>query len=282
MNSTPPKPSNNTKVLTNQGMPLDLSSATPNIASNDADGGPARRIGYLVPPSLICFAPQSVASPSKDEAPSFYAAANRTDDSLSLIAGPNDSSLVDDDDDQIMDYFSKANVPITTCSPLTNKKPPSSPSSTHWNVTDSDVPTLPSFYPLEKSSIFVPNASASVLASRVASALQTLSIIASYDAKNAKVDCVTESSTEFRIRLYRSDGLHFNHGIIVEVQRRAGFDLEYAQNVFAIFDAANGNIANGVTSGVMVFLRRDTYRVMIPEHLRDSRQCVESSMYILG
>lgn len=140
-----------------------------------------------------------------------------------------------------MDYFGMscggAAVPLNSPTAAT----PTTPSGSHWNVCEHDVPTLPSFYPLEKSAVFVPQASAPIMAAHIASALQARSIDATYDAQRAKVDCVSKSNVEFRIRLYRGRG-EYKHGIIAEVQRRSGFDLNYMQDVYAVLDAAEGKM----------------------------------------
>lgn len=100
----------------------------------------------------------------------------------------------------------------------------------------------PSFYPIEKSSVFVPQVSAQTLAYRIASVLQARSTSAAYDDQKAKVYCVSSSGVEFCIRLYRGRA-EYKHGIIVEVQRQSGFDLGYTQDVYAILDAAEGKDA---------------------------------------
>eukprot|EP01083_Nonionella_stella_P131042 397854_1 len=110
-------------------------------------------------------------------------------------------------------------------------------SNSPWDVRDHNVPNLPSFYPLDQAAAFVPQASPPILATRIVSALKSRSISVTYDVKNVKVDCVSKSDVHFRVRLYRGRG-EYNHGIIVEVQRREGFDISYAQDVYAILDAA--------------------------------------------
>lgn len=77
------------------------------------------------------------------------------------------------------------------------------------------------------------------MAAQITTALQARSIDATFDGQNAKVDCVSKTGVEFRIRLYRGRD-KYSHGIIAEVQRRMGFDVSYAQDVFAILDAAEG------------------------------------------
>merc|ERR1712194_423353 len=87
-------------------------------------------------------------------------------------------------------------------------------------------------------SVFVPRDPPKIIATRIATVLQARSVVASYNARSAKADCVSKSHVGFRIRLYRGRGETYMHGIIVEVKRREGFELSYIQDVNAILDAA--------------------------------------------
>jgi len=103
------------------------------------------------------------------------------------------------------------------------------------------APTLPEFHPLERTAVFVPNATPSLVAARVSDLLRDRSIQATYDDDKAKVKCITTDGVDFRIRLYRGRS-HFGHGIIVEVQRRFGFSINFHAETQAILDAAQGKI----------------------------------------
>lgn len=224
-------------MFTTDGFPLDPCLDAALVTNSLGDGGPTRRIDCCPPPRLI-------------SAPSICPSKTLPSDawqSVSLVPGINSSSLIDeDDDDELMDYFGgrssdTVTSPLASASPAilaTDNAAPTS-MSCRWNVSERNIRTLPSFYQLEKSAVFVPQASASILAARVTSVLQARSIAASYDAENSLVDCVSSCRVDFRIRLYRGRG-DFKHGIILEVQRKAGFDLSYAHDVFAILDAAEG------------------------------------------
>ena len=230
--SSPPKPTAEDDAIkapmfTKEGLPLDHTRFGTAVTTTDVcDGGPARRID--------CRPPQLISVPSNSLSKRASSEARRTE---SLREASLRRSLIDDDDDELIDYFGSTSAPLT--SPVAPTTVNGMSSSSHWNVHEHNVHTLPSFYPLEKSAVFVPHASAPILASRIAAVLQTRSIAASYDAQNAKVDCVSRFLVEFRIRLYRGRG-EYKHGIIVEVQRRAGFDLSYTQDVYDILDAAEG------------------------------------------
>lgn len=113
-------------------------------------------------------------------------------------------------------------------------------SSRQWNVRDESVPFLPNFHPLDRSSVFVAGTSALKIAKRIEKSLRARSIIAIFDTEGAKVKC-HKDNVDFRVRLYRGRG-EYEYGIIVEVQRRDGFELGYQMDAFAILDAAEGKV----------------------------------------
>ena len=233
-------------LLTSEGLPLDhTQSAT---RTTDTDGGPARRIACDVPPSLT--SPTLLHRPANNLK---RAAVSTTIRSSSLRELSLRRSLIDDDDEEIIDYFSPRSFSAPDASESGNLSDLSSSDTSNKGTSNNSwcvrtAPTLPSFYPLEKSAVFIPQASPSVLSSRISSVLRERSIIATYDNKNAKVDCISTANVEFRIRLYRGRG-EYKHGIIVEVQRRSGFNLSYMHDVYAILDAAEGKLQEGSKSG---------------------------------
>jgi hypothetical protein len=108
------------------------------------------------------------------------------------------------------------------------------------------APTLPEHYPLERTAVFVPNASPSEVSLRVSNVLRECSIEADYEDDKAKAKCFSADGVDFRVRLYRGRR-EFDHGIIVEVQRRFGFSSTYYSDVVAILDAAEGKVSKGTT-----------------------------------
>mmetsp|Transcript_6596 Transcript_6596/g.10030 ORF Transcript_6596/g.10030 Transcript_6596/m.10030 type:complete len:411 (+) Transcript_6596:90-1322(+) len=106
-----------------------------------------------------------------------------------------------------------------------------------WKIND--APTLPEFHPLERTAVFVPNASVPDVASRISNVLRERSIQATYDNSKAKAKCMTVDQVDFRIRLYRGRN-QYSHGIIVEVQRRFGASLNFQSDTTAILHAAQG------------------------------------------
>jgi len=108
----------------------------------------------------------------------------------------------------------------------------------YWKLAA--VPVLPECHPLEKTATFVPNAMPAQIASRISDVLRERSIEAKYENGKAKVKCTTSEGVDFRIRLYRGRG-RYNHGIIVEVQRRFGFSLDFHSDVQAILRGAKGD-----------------------------------------
>ena len=227
--SSPPK------SFTKDGLPLDRVGTLPSTNIDNGDCGPARRIG-----AMVCMPPQLVRSsitrpsskrPLPSESPLIRA-------SKSLKVGPCNFSLIDDEEDELIDYFGTNASSSHAAATLVSH---TGTSSSHWKIRERDVPALPSFYPLERTAEFIHHASAPNVASRIADALLARSIKSSFDALHAKADCVSESNVEFRIRLYRPRGENLDHGLIVEVQRRCGFDMSYLLDVFAILDSAKGN-----------------------------------------
>lgn len=108
-----------------------------------------------------------------------------------------------------------------------------------WKVTNASVPTLPECYPLERTSVFIPHTSASVVASRVTEILSERCINCKFSDEKAKIKCITSYNVDFRVRLYKGKG-EFSHGIIIEVQRRFGFSPHFHADTQAILDAAEG------------------------------------------
>ena len=106
-----------------------------------------------------------------------------------------------------------------------------------WQLAD--VPTLPEFHPLERTATFCEHTSASEVSSRVSNVLRKRSVEAVYDDEKAKVRCLSASGVDFRVRLYRGRG-EYNHGIIVEVQRRFGYALDFHEITEAILNGAMG------------------------------------------
>ncbi len=113
------------------------------------------------------------------------------------------------------------------------------PTPFSWKL--SVIPALPEFHVLERTATFVPNAMPAEVASRISDILRERSIEAQYESGKAKVKCTTAEGVDFRIRLYRGRG-RYNHGIIVEVQRRFGTSLVFHNDTQAILSGARGEI----------------------------------------
>ena len=115
------------------------------------------------------------------------------------------------------------------------------PKAFTWNLEDRNVQPLPNHFPLEQTAVFVPHTAAPPVAARISDVLRARSISAEYVNAKAKVKCVTcgPNRVEFRIRLFRGKNA-YSHGIIVEVQRRYGFSLNFPTYIAAILDAAEG------------------------------------------
>ena len=213
------------------GLPLDRACSGVTPAASDArNSGPARRIGCLAPP------PRLTAAPSPHQHAKQQSLEHDVMPKTALRAGPAHGSLLDDDDDEeLVDYFG-----VDALAGPVPRDDDAAPPPSPWAVRDRHVRALPLCYPLDRASVLVPRGAAPVIAARIATVLQARSIAAAYDAPRAKADCVSKSQLEFCIRLCRGRGERYRQDIIVEVQRRTGFELSYMQDVYAILDAAEG------------------------------------------
>lgn len=113
--------------------------------------------------------------------------------------------------------------------------------STPFSWKLSYIPVLPEFHPLERTATLVPNAMPADIGSRISDVLRERSIEAQYENGKAKVKCTTAEGVDFRIRLYRGRG-RYNHGIIVEVQRRFGTSFVFHNDTQAILNGAQGEV----------------------------------------
>lgn len=120
------------------------------------------------------------------------------------------------------------------------KMPPAAPvREGTWKLPA--VPVLPKFHPLEQTAVFVPHSIPKEVSMRISEVLRERSIEATFDNEKAKVSCVTPDGVDFRVRLYGGRG-EFDHGIIVEVQRRFGTSSVFYEDTKAILDAAEGKV----------------------------------------
>ena len=249
-------------LFTNEGLPIDHTRFGAALTTASVAEGPTRRVSVVgdggdhVSSSL--YAPSSSSSSSKKKKHNFAALAadvsvEDDDDAALLLAPPQlspkiipgrrrqnkrnhpmRSSLVEDEEEFDMLASSSEIMNATT----TQHRP-------MWSSLLHDVsvlPILPSVnHPLEKSSLPVTGVPASLIATRIQRALQRRSIAASYPSPHM-VQCVSSAHVEFFIFLYRqgNSSEQQDGGIIVEVQRRDGFDVSYMADVFAILDAASG------------------------------------------
>lgn len=126
-------------------------------------------------------------------------------------------------------------------SPMKATHAPKTQQSTPFSWKLSAVPVLPEFHLLERTATFVPHSMPSEVASRISDVLRERSIEAQYENGKAKVKCTTAEGVDFRIRLYRGRG-KYNHGIIVEVQRRFGTSFVFHSDTQAILDGARGEV----------------------------------------
>lgn len=104
-----------------------------------------------------------------------------------------------------------------------------------WAVTE--LPTLPDFHPLEQTAVYIPNSTPKEIAARIDECLKVRSIATTFDNEKAKARCITRDNVDFRIFMYRGRN-KYQHGVIVEVQRRRNFSFRFHSDVSAVLDAA--------------------------------------------
>jgi hypothetical protein len=224
---------------------MTVSTSTARTTANVAEG-PMRRISVdkninvaalrAPSPKNIAFAkPPTTASLKVDDAA--LAPTRLSGSGRKLRQDPYRSSLVDcDDEPNFMEFEIAPRLMWSS------------------QLLDASVlPVLPSVnHPLEKSSVIVKDISPCTIATRIQRVLQRRSIAASYPSPH-KAHCMSSTQVEFCIFLYRQNS--DQDGIIVEVQRRDGFDVSYMADVYAILDAASGKEQqqNEVSSWPMYF-----------------------------
>lgn len=113
----------------------------------------------------------------------------------------------------------------------------SRPSRFRWTLQD--APSLPEFHQLERTAVFVPHTPPTTVAGRISDVFRERSIEASFDDTKGRAKCVSADGVDFRVHLYRGRN-QYNHGIIVEVQRRFGTSINFHSETQAILDAAEG------------------------------------------
>mmetsp|Transcript_917 Transcript_917/g.1780 ORF Transcript_917/g.1780 Transcript_917/m.1780 type:complete len:454 (-) Transcript_917:83-1444(-) len=228
-------------LFTSEGLPIDHTRFGTSLTTASVAEGPMRRVSVgNVAPSLYApckksnFAalakpPMLTPVPVEDDAafaPTKLSPKSPGGRRQNKRSHPFRSSLLDEVDEE---EFDLAPEPAT-------QRP-------MWSSLLYDVsvlPILPSVnHPLEKSSVTVKGVSPSLIATRIQGALQRRSIAASHPSPH-KVQCISSGHVEFCIFLYRQNKNSEQDGIIVEVQRRDGFDVSYMTDVYAILDAASG------------------------------------------
>lgn len=110
-----------------------------------------------------------------------------------------------------------------------------------WNVNDHTLKPKPDYYQLEQTATFVPHSKPSIVAARIANFLLQRNISVTFNELKAKAKCVSKDEVEFNVRLYRGKN-QFDHGVIVEVQRRYGFSVYYQRDALGILDVAAGKV----------------------------------------
>lgn len=107
----------------------------------------------------------------------------------------------------------------------------------NWNVVNGSLKCVPDHYILERTSRFIGDTTASVISARISGCLRARSIETSFNSDKAKVKCRAMDHVKFIVRLYSGRGA-YNHGVIVEIQKRSGSGPGFMKDCTAILDAA--------------------------------------------
>eukprot|EP00586_Coscinodiscus_wailesii_P005172 CAMPEP_0172479774 /NCGR_PEP_ID=MMETSP1066-20121228/4583_1 /TAXON_ID=671091 /ORGANISM="Coscinodiscus wailesii, Strain CCMP2513" /LENGTH=501 /DNA_ID=CAMNT_0013240543 /DNA_START=262 /DNA_END=1767 /DNA_ORIENTATION=+ len=119
----------------------------------------------------------------------------------------------------------------------------------NWNVEDASLRPMPPLHPPmdRQCTVFVGDASPSVIAARVSDCLRRRSIVVEYDDETATARAVTSDRVRFLIRMYRGGSNSgpsspFSHGVIVECTRTRGCPMTFHRACRAILSSAQGEI----------------------------------------
>jgi len=104
-----------------------------------------------------------------------------------------------------------------------------------WDVQS--IPTLPMYYPLEKTHIIVCNEPVAEVTKRISDCMRSLSIAAAYDSAKAKARAKTINHTKFTIQLFSKSN---ESGVVVEARRSSGCPLNFYKSCYPILHAASG------------------------------------------
>lgn len=104
-----------------------------------------------------------------------------------------------------------------------------------WNVTE--LISVPGFHILERTHVYVAEATPVQVASRISACFKEQSVAAKYDSAKACAYAETEDQVEFVVRLFQ----HSASKILVEVQKVMGCSFGFCQIAKTVLNAAKGN-----------------------------------------
>lgn len=116
-------------------------------------------------------------------------------------------------------------------------KKPHNEMPTNWVVQDDGLRDVPSFYPLEQSSLTLNNVKPSEIASRISDCCRVMSVQAAFDNDLGTASLTTAEHVEIHLSLWQGTG---DNSTIVEAQRRKGSVLAYHKYCRNLLDAAQG------------------------------------------
>jgi hypothetical protein len=111
--------------------------------------------------------------------------------------------------------------------------------SSKWVVSSKSVPTVPFYYPLERTHVVVPLAfmSSELLAALICMLCQKLSLAAEYNHEKAIATLTVSDGTNFVVKLY---GQESENGTIVECQKMSGDSETFYSNASKLLQVCKG------------------------------------------
>jgi len=120
-------------------------------------------------------------------------------------------------------------------------QPPAIAATSNWVVRNESLRCVPNYYPLEKSSRFVSDASATEIANRISESCRIMSVQAMFDGQLATASLRTAEHVDIHLSLWQGLAPRYPNCIIVEAQRRRGDAVVFHKYCRNLLDAAQGD-----------------------------------------
>jgi hypothetical protein len=123
----------------------------------------------------------------------------------------------------------------------------------NWIVNNDNLRRVPNYYPLEKSSRFVSDTTATEIANRISESCRIMSVQALYNGDQATASLRTAEHVDIEISLWQGEAPTYPNCVIVEAQRRKGDAVVFHKYCRFLLDAAQGDF------DTRTFARKEQY-----------------------